>query len=100
MSSILAIAPDVWVARCERLVVLQFEPLNSAIAKIAVTDCAAMHADPADRIIVKKILTELECAPSRLGMTFFLDGGLTCRRQYIVINNPDDKVKAYSKSHF
>ena len=52
----LAIAPGVWVARCEKLTVLQFEPVNNDIARISVTECAALHADPADRMIVATAL--------------------------------------------
>jgi PIN domain nuclease of toxin-antitoxin system len=52
----LAIAPELWVTRCERLSFLRFNPLNNSIARLAVTACAAMHADPADRIIVATAL--------------------------------------------
>ena len=52
----LAIAPEVWVARCERLAVLRFEPVNNDIARIAVTNSASLPADPADRIIVATAL--------------------------------------------
>ncbi|OQB94635.1 MAG: hypothetical protein BWX84_00142 [Verrucomicrobia bacterium ADurb.Bin118] len=52
----LAIAPEVWITRCEKLSVLQFEPVNNDIARISVTECAALHADPADRIIVATAL--------------------------------------------
>jgi PIN domain nuclease of toxin-antitoxin system len=52
----LAIAPGVWVARCEKLTVLQFEPVNNDIARISVTECAGLHADPADRMIVATAL--------------------------------------------
>lgn len=46
----LGIAPDLWVARCERLSFLRFHPVDNAIARLAVN--AAMHSDPADRMIV------------------------------------------------
>ncbi len=52
----LAIPVDVWVARCEKLGFLRFQPLNNEIARLAVTHCASMHADPADRIIVATAL--------------------------------------------
>lgn len=52
----LAIAPEVWISRCEKLTVFQFEPVNNDIARISVTECAALHADPADRIIVATAL--------------------------------------------
>ena len=52
----LAIAPELWVNRCERLNLLRFNPVNNAIARLAVTTCAAMHADPADRMIVATAL--------------------------------------------
>jgi len=48
----LGIAPEVWVARCERLSFLRFHAVNNVIARMAVTDCANLHADPADRMIV------------------------------------------------
>ncbi|MDP6631515.1 MAG: type II toxin-antitoxin system VapC family toxin [Kiritimatiellia bacterium] len=49
---VLGIAPDVWVTRCETLSFLRFHPVNNTIARMAVMDCAAMHPDPADRMIV------------------------------------------------
>ena len=52
----LAIAPELWVTRCERLNLLRFNPVNNSIARLAVTSCADMHADPADRIIVATAL--------------------------------------------
>lgn len=52
----LGITPELWVTRCERLDFLRFNPVNNAIARLAVTACAAMHADPADRIIVATAL--------------------------------------------
>jgi len=52
----LAIAPDLWVSRCERLSFIRFHPVNNSIARLAVTACAAMHADPADRMIVATAL--------------------------------------------
>ena len=52
----LAVDPEVWVGRCERLGFLRFHPVNNSIARLAVTACAAMHADPADRIIVATAL--------------------------------------------
>lgn len=47
----LGITPDVWVSRCERLSFLRFHAVNNVIARMAVTDCESMHADPADRMI-------------------------------------------------
>lgn len=52
----LTIAPEVWVARCERLSFLRFHPLSNDIARLAVTGCGATHADPADRIIMATAL--------------------------------------------
>jgi PIN domain nuclease of toxin-antitoxin system len=52
----LAIAPEVWVARCERLSFVRFHPVNNSIARLAVSAGGAMHADPADRIIVATAL--------------------------------------------
>lgn len=52
----LAIAPEVWVARCERLSFVRFHPVNNSIARLAVSACGTMHADPADRIIVATAL--------------------------------------------
>lgn len=52
----LTIAPELWVSRCERLGFLRFDPVNNAIARLAVTACNAMHADPSDRIIVATAL--------------------------------------------
>jgi PIN domain nuclease of toxin-antitoxin system len=52
----LAIAPELWVTRCERLSFLRFNPMNNSIARLAVTACSAMHADPADRIIAATAL--------------------------------------------
>jgi len=52
----LAIAPDVWVARCERLSFVRFHPVNNSIARLAVSACGAMPSDPADRIIVATAL--------------------------------------------
>lgn len=52
----LAITPELWVTRCERLSFLRFNPVNNPIARLAVTSCATMHADPADRIIVATAL--------------------------------------------
>jgi len=52
----LAIAPELWVTRCERLSFLRFNPVNNSVARLAVTSCATMHADPADRIIVATAL--------------------------------------------
>jgi PIN domain nuclease of toxin-antitoxin system len=52
----LAVAPEVWVARCARLSFLRFQPLNNDIARLAVTACAKMHGDPADRMIVATAL--------------------------------------------
>lgn len=50
------IAPDVWVQRCEKLSFFRFHPVNNTIARLAVSACANMHADPADRIIVATAL--------------------------------------------
>ena len=52
----LTIAPELWVTRCERLSFFRFAPVNNSIARLAVTSCDAMHADPADRIIVATAL--------------------------------------------
>ena len=52
----LAIAPELWVTRCEKLSFVRFNPVNNSIARLAVTTCASMHADPADRIIVATAL--------------------------------------------
>jgi PIN domain nuclease of toxin-antitoxin system len=52
----LGIAPEVWIARCERLSFLRFHAINNVIARLSVTDCAPMHADPADRMIVATAL--------------------------------------------
>lgn len=52
----LAIAPELWVNRCEKLRVLRFHPVDNAIAHGSVTACASMHPDPADRIIVATAL--------------------------------------------
>lgn len=52
----LAIAPDIWIARCERLSFVRFHPANNSIARLAVSACDAMHADPADRLIVATAL--------------------------------------------
>lgn len=52
----LAIAPELWVNRCEKLNVLRFHPVDNAIAHCAVVACASMHPDPADRIIVATAL--------------------------------------------
>jgi len=52
----LAIAPELWVNRCERLGVLRFHPVDNAIARLSVVACSAMHPDPADRIIVATAL--------------------------------------------
>jgi PIN domain nuclease of toxin-antitoxin system len=51
-----AVAPDVWVNRCERLSHFRFHPLSNPIARLAVTACAAMHPDPADRMIAATAL--------------------------------------------
>ena len=48
----LAVDPEVWVNRCERISLLQFHPIGNSIARMAVTTCDEMHADPADRMIV------------------------------------------------
>jgi PIN domain nuclease of toxin-antitoxin system len=48
----LSIAPEVWVARCERLSFIRFHPLNNEIARLAVTACGLTNADPADRIVM------------------------------------------------
>lgn len=52
----LAIDPELWVTRCERLGFLRFDSVNNSIARLSVTACAAMHADPADRIIAATAL--------------------------------------------
>ncbi len=52
----MAVAPALWVTRCERLSFIRFHPVNNPIAHLAVTACATMHADPADRIIVATAL--------------------------------------------
>ena len=44
------------IVRCERLSFVRFHPVNNSIARLAVSGCAAMHADPADRIIVATAL--------------------------------------------
>lgn len=51
-----AVEPDVWVNRCEKLSFLRFHPVSNPIARMAVTSCAAMHADPADRMIAATAL--------------------------------------------
>jgi len=50
------VSPEVWVARCERISFLRFQPVNNMIARLSVTDCADMHSDPADRMIVATAL--------------------------------------------
>ncbi len=50
------IAPEVWVARCEKLSFLRFHAINNVIARMSVTDCVTMHQDPADRMIVATAL--------------------------------------------
>lgn len=50
----LGIAPDIWIARCERLSFLRFHPVDNTIARLAVE--AEMHPDPADRMIVATAL--------------------------------------------
>jgi PIN domain nuclease of toxin-antitoxin system len=52
----LRLSPEVWVARCERLSFLRFVPVDNDIARLAVQACAAMHPDPADRIITATAL--------------------------------------------
>ncbi|MBN1673153.1 MAG: type II toxin-antitoxin system VapC family toxin [Kiritimatiellae bacterium] len=52
----LAVSAEVWVARCERLSLLRFEPVNNDIARLAVNDCASLPGDPADRIIAATAL--------------------------------------------
>ena len=52
----LDIAPEVWVARCEKLSFLRFHAINNIIARMSVNDCANMHTDPADRMIVATAL--------------------------------------------
>jgi PIN domain nuclease of toxin-antitoxin system len=52
----LAIAPDLWVSRCEKLSILRFHPLDNSIAHLSVSACASMHSDPADRMIVATAL--------------------------------------------
>jgi len=52
----LGIAPEVWVTRCEKLSFLRFHAINNVIARMSVTDCANMHPDPADRMIVATAL--------------------------------------------
>lgn len=52
----LAIAPELWVHRCEKLSILRFHPVDNSIAHLSVTACASMHSDPADKIIVATAL--------------------------------------------
>ena len=52
----LRLAAEVWVARCERLSFLRFDAVDNDIARLAAQACGAMHADPADRIIVATAL--------------------------------------------
>ena len=52
----LAIAPELWVNRCEKLAPLRFLPVDNAIARLSVAACATMHSDHADRIIVATAL--------------------------------------------
>ena len=48
----LGIPSDVWVARCESVGFLRFHPLCNDVARLSASNCSAMHADPADRMIV------------------------------------------------
>ncbi len=52
----LAVSADVWVARSQRLSFLHFQPVNNEIARLAVTNCGATVADPADRIVMATAL--------------------------------------------
>ena len=55
----LQLAMDVrdWLARCEALPILQFVPVNNAIAVQATRLPEGLHGDPADRIIVATALS-------------------------------------------
>ena len=52
----LAVAPEIWVTRCERLGFMHFHPVNNAIARLSVDACSRLHADPVDRLIVATAL--------------------------------------------
>ena len=52
----MSIPPEAWVSRCEQLSFLHFQALNNSIAFLAVSACAGMHGDPADRMIAATAL--------------------------------------------
>lgn len=52
----LALSPEIWVRRCERLSFLRFQPVDNDIARLATIKCCDMHPDPADRMIAATAL--------------------------------------------
>jgi len=53
----LSIDPQEWVERCESLPFFNFVPVDNRIAIKSVTLPAALHNDPADRIIIATALS-------------------------------------------
>ena len=53
---VMAMAPEIWISRCEQLSFLRFCPVDTIIARISVTACTGLHGDPADRFIVATAL--------------------------------------------